>query len=329
MPFLVDSVAGAIASRGLIVHRLLHPVVCVERDEKGCLTSVGPLCDEAEKRESIMYLEIDRTDARGRQRLVGELHRVLADVRAAVFDWKALQAKMRADADAIDDAEGAALLNWFADGAMTLLGYHVEKPDESPADALGLFRIPGQPTDKGGCVGAMNYFAKGGSIPLVAKAERLSTVHRRVPLDLVVVPVREQGEVAGIGVHVGLWTSQALSTPAEEVPLLRRVLRELEEEFDFDPKGHSGKAVRHAFSSLPRDLLINLAKDSVKELVMTAMSLADRPRPTLLLVRSILKGHLFAFVWLPREELYRVRSRCPRFPAGRHAGPPPAGVGRP
>src|SRR3546814_20581102 len=88
MPFLVDSVAGAIASRGLIVHRLLHPVVCVERDEKGCLTSVGTLCDEAEKRESIMYLEIDHTDARGRQRLVGELHRGLDDVRAAGFDWK-------------------------------------------------------------------------------------------------------------------------------------------------------------------------------------------------------------------------------------------------
>ena len=33
------------------------------------------------------------------------------------------------------------------------------------------------------------------------------------------------------------------------------------------------------------------------------MSLADRPRPTLMLVRSILKGHLFAFVWLPRDEL--------------------------
>src|SRR4249919_669313 len=27
MPFLVDSVAGAIAARGLIIHRLLHPVV--------------------------------------------------------------------------------------------------------------------------------------------------------------------------------------------------------------------------------------------------------------------------------------------------------------
>ena len=32
MPFLVDSVAQAIAARGLIIHRLLHPVICVERD---------------------------------------------------------------------------------------------------------------------------------------------------------------------------------------------------------------------------------------------------------------------------------------------------------
>ena len=33
------------------------------------------------------------------------------------------------------------------------------------------------------------------------------------------------------------------------------------------------------------------------------MTLADRPQPILVLVRSILRGHLFAFVWLPREEL--------------------------
>ena len=32
MPFLVDSVANAVAARQLTIHRLLHPVVCVERD---------------------------------------------------------------------------------------------------------------------------------------------------------------------------------------------------------------------------------------------------------------------------------------------------------
>src|SRR3982750_4183792 len=40
---------------------------------------------------------------------------------------------------------------------------------------------------------------------------------------------------------------------------------------------------------------------------MMAMSLADRPRPALVQVRSILKGQLFSFVWLPREELTTAR----------------------
>jgi len=303
MPFLVDSVANTLAARNLTVHRLLHPVLCVTRDEDGLLAAVEPLCDEPERRESMMYLEVDRADARGRREIVTDLHRVLADVRAAVTDWRAMQARMRADADEAGNGEGAALLRWFADGAMTLLGYEIEHPDGQPTDTLGLFRIPGEPTDPGGALGAMRYFEAGGDVPLLAKAERRASVHRRVPLDLVVVPVREAGKVVAIGVHAGLWTSEALSSPVEEVPLLRRRLQQLESEFGFDPSGHSGKALRHAVTALPHDLLVSLSVEAVRELVTTAMSLADRPRPTLALVRSILAGNMFAFVWLPRDEL--------------------------
>jgi len=303
MPFLVDSIANAIAARHLTIHRLLHPVVCVDRDESGKLISVEQLCADKSRRESMMYIELDRADARGRRELRDELRAVLTDVRVAVRDWPKLQAQMRADAKTIEDPEGAALLNWFADGAMTLLGYEVERPGEEPSGALGIFSIPGAPTDKGGSVGAIRYFEQGGSVPLIAKAERKSTVHRRVPLDLVAVPIRVKGKITGIGVHAGLWTSQALILPTEEVPVLRRRLKELDKAFGFDPKGHSGKALRHAVASVPRDLLINLSAESGRELVTMAMSLADRPRPALLLVRSILKGHLFAFAWLPRDEL--------------------------
>jgi glutamate dehydrogenase len=307
MPFLVDSIANAIAARHLTIHRLLHPVVCVERDGEGRLLSVEQLCADKSRRESMMYIELDRADARGRRELRDELRAVLTDVRVAVRDWQKLQDQMRADAKTIEDPEGGALLNWFADGAMTLLGYEVERPGEEPSNALGIFSIPGAPTDKGGSVGAIRYFEKGGSVPLIAKAERKSTVHRRVPLDLVAVPIRENGKITGIGVHAGLWTSQALILPTEEVPVLRRRLKELDEAFGFDPRGHSGKALRHAIASVPRDLLINLSPESGRDLVTMAMSLADRPRPALLLVRSILKGHLFAFVWLPRDELNTTR----------------------
>ena len=306
MPFLVDSVANAIAARQLTIHRLLHPVVCVERDDSGELQRVEPLCGEKDRRESMMYLELDRADARGRQELAADLRRVLGDVRLAVRDWKALQGRMRADTSKAGP-EGAALLDWFADGGMTLLGYHVEKPYEAPTDSLGIFSIPGAPTDEGGCLGAMHYFEKGGAVPLMAKAERKSTVHRRVPLDLVVMPLKEGDKITGIGVHAGLWTSEALRVPPEKVPVLRTRLKQLDEDFGFDPKGHSGKALRHAVASLPRDLTIAIDYEALRELVMIAMSLADRPRPALIQVRSILKGQLFTFVWLPREELSTTR----------------------
>src|SRR6476469_504850 len=218
MPFLVDSVANAVAAKQLTIHRLLHPVVCVNRNSNGELESVEPLCGDKSRRESMMYLELDRADARGRQELATDLRRVLDDVRLAVRDWESLQRQMREDAAGIEDPEGAALLNWFADGAMTLLGYQVERPYEQPSSTLGIFSIPGAPTDEGGALGAMRYFEKGGDVPLMAKAERKSTVHRRVPLDLLVVPIRAGETITGIGVHAGLWTSEALRVPPEKVP---------------------------------------------------------------------------------------------------------------
>ena len=303
MPFLVDSIAGAIAGRGLIIHRLLHPVICVTRDDKGRLIEVEPRCDDKDRRESIMYIEVDRADAKIRAELVAELEQVLAHVRAAVTDWRTMQQTMHAQAETVADPEGRALLHWLADGAMTLLGYEVERPGEPPSHGLGVMRLSDDPTDEGGSEGAIRYFEQGGPEPLIAKADLRSPVHRRVPLDLIVVPLREEGRITGIGVHAGLWTSQALTVPIEEVPLLRRQLAELEKEFGFEPSGHNGKALRHALASLPRDLLVNLRPEEVKHLAATAISLADRPRPTLILVRSILKGHMFAFVWLPRDEL--------------------------
>ena len=63
-------------------------MICVTRGKGGELLSVEPLCDQTERRESVMYIELDRADARTRQDLVAELHQVLSDVRLAVQDWR-------------------------------------------------------------------------------------------------------------------------------------------------------------------------------------------------------------------------------------------------
>src|SRR3954453_558004 len=51
MPFLVDSVANAIAARQLTIHRLLHPVVCVDRRDDGELCELEPICTDKSRRE--------------------------------------------------------------------------------------------------------------------------------------------------------------------------------------------------------------------------------------------------------------------------------------
>ena len=109
MPFLVDSVAAVVTAHGLVIDRLLHPVASVSRDAAGSLTALG----KGALRESLIYLETDRADAKARAAIREELTRSLADVRDAVTDWPKMREAMRADAEALDDAEDAALLGWL------------------------------------------------------------------------------------------------------------------------------------------------------------------------------------------------------------------------
>jgi glutamate dehydrogenase len=303
MPFLVDSVAGAIAARDLAVHRLLHPIVNITRDARGRIVKVG----EGEP-ESIIYMELDRADARGRNEIVRHLKRVLADVRAAVTDWRAMLGRMKADADSLHerDSESAALLRFLADNNFTLLGHAYADADGRLRDALGILRNETALWDQDAGQAAVAHLADEQRTVLILKADRISPVHRRAPLDVVMVRQPD----GSLSVHTGLWTSEALRTSAQHVPVLRERLAKLDRELGFAPSSHAGKALAHVVSTLPHDLLISFDEKEVRTAAMAAMSLADRPRPKLLLLPGALRRHLYAFVWLPRDELSTARRKA-------------------
>ncbi|MDN4631956.1 NAD-glutamate dehydrogenase [Sphingomonas sp. PsM26] len=305
MPFLVDSIAATIGAHDVSIDRIIHPVLKITRDSDGALTQV----DDGNA-ESMIYIELERVDARERRDLVVELAKNLADVRAAVSDWQALEAAMSADIATLPEGEGNALLAWLLDRKMTLLGHETWWADASGENrALGIARNP-QPVPilaEASRRLAMQWFEDGGEAPLLLKSNLISGVHRHVPLDLALVPLRDGVRVAGLSIHAGLWTSAALLAAPEDVPVLRARLAELETKFGFDPKGHTGKALTHALVALPHDLVTGFTRESLENVALTAMSLADRPRPKLALVRSTLGRHLFAFVWLPRDDLTTAR----------------------
>ena len=304
MPFLVDSIAAAVTAQGLAIDRLLHPVIAVRRDANGQLSEVLAGDAAGEKRESMIYLETQRGDARARRRLEAEIVATLADVRAAVSDWPRMQEAMAADADACTDSEGAALLRWFKDGALTQLGHVIRRRDGGQEKALGICRKSGKTL-----LGPISYdraFAwfekhKGARAPLVVKSNLTSKVHRHTPLDLFLLPVFEDGRLAALSVHAGIWTSAALAAAPTQVPRMRAQLAELFARFGFSASGHAGKALVHAMTALPHDLLLSFSDADIERIATATMSLTDRPRPKLALVPAPLERHLFAFVWLPRD----------------------------
>jgi glutamate dehydrogenase len=305
MPFLVDSIASALAAHQIDIHRLLHPVLAVRRDGEGRLTAVLDGDASGERRESMIYIEGDRVDAKLRRALETDLTATLDDVRVAVEDWPRLQVALREAAQTLPDGEGAALLRWFLERHFTLLGARIEARDGSTSAGLGILRDgDGAPLWLDAVRdAAFRWFEEGGEAPLVLKSDRVATVHRRAPIDLLIVPVRSGGQVTGLSIHGGLWTSAALRSPSDKVPVLRARLAGIEGKYGFNPSGHAGKALRHALSALPHDVIVSFSPAILEGLALTAMSLADRPRPKLLLAPGPLQRHLFAFVWLPREAL--------------------------
>ncbi|MBB4614696.1 NAD-glutamate dehydrogenase [Novosphingobium taihuense] len=305
MPFLVDSITATITAQGLAIDRLVHPVVAVRRDAEGRLTEFPEGDASGERRESIVYLETERADARQRRSLILALEETLSDVRAAVADWPMMQSAMRDDAAVLADPEGAALLRWLADGMLTQLGSVTRLRDGTEERPLGICRASERSLLAASSFErAFRWFESGtGRAPLIVKANRIANVHRRVPLDLFIVPRVESGKVVALSVHAGVWTSAALAATPDRVPRLRTQLSGLMDKFGFAPNGHAGKALVHALTALPHDLLVSFAEDDLERVATAMMSLVDRPRPRLALVEAPLARHLFAFVWLPRDVL--------------------------
>jgi len=91
MPFLVDSVLGELAERGLDVRLVVHPVFAVARASDGGLVEFkgAHSADAGGLRESFIHIHVERIDdAARRAEIVDAIARALADVRAAVTDWR-------------------------------------------------------------------------------------------------------------------------------------------------------------------------------------------------------------------------------------------------
>ncbi|WP_439533202.1 NAD-glutamate dehydrogenase [Polymorphobacter sp.] len=301
-PFLVDSVAAAVTAAGIESVRLLHPVFDVRRHDDGRLLEVaeagpGPAA-AGWGRESLIYIELKRANAKARAELVESVRALLADIACVVADWQPMRAALLDAAQRLGDhsppvapeaaAEMRAFLAWLAADSLTLLGVRHWTIDASgtPArtdeGALGLLRDPDYRL--WGSQAAPDWRAAiAASEPVsVTRAGTVNRVHRRTQPDLIAIKGYDaQGRLVRLTCILGLLTSEALATSPRQVPLVRRKVAQVVEALGFVARSHNGKALAHVLENFPRQELFEASASQLEEMALGTLSLLDRPRPRL------------------------------------------------
>lgn len=330
MPFLVDSVTAGLNELGLTVHRVMHPVVRVVRDEEGRITDLAiPDTDPPEAlAESFMHLEVDEQgSAEALQRIEVTVRAILADVRAAVSDWKVMRDRLIATIAAlettkppVDDTdidEVVAFLKWIDTNQFTFLGYReyrFDRVDEQTGtnvvagSGLGILRnrdttvFEGLRRDFAVLPQEMQRFVTERSLLTVTKANRRSTVHRAVHLDTVIVKsFSNGGDVVGERLFAGLFTSSAYTESPRDIPFLRRKVGRVMERTGFEQAGHSAKALQHILDTYPRDELYQIGEDALFEIALGILHLRERQRTALFTRQDPFERFVSCLVYIPRD----------------------------
>ncbi len=327
MPFLVDSATAAINAGDRVVHLVIHPIVEAERDPNGRLRQIreldasGPR-DPPGLRELWMQIEITREpDPANLARLTQAMASVLADVRVAVGDWLPMRETLRALLDELSGppaapapqaelAETQDFLRWLDDDNFTFLGYReydFAGGVEPARPALGILRdrdypIFGGLRDLSSLPPDVQDFLRRRELLIVTKSNLRATVHRTAHMDAIGLRrFGAGGEVVGIRLFLGLFTSLAYSRSPRSIPLLRLKVRHIVARAGLSPTGHDGKALLHILDALPRDELFQGSEDQLFATAIGILNLQERQRIALFVRRDPLERFVSCLVYVPRE----------------------------
>lgn len=322
MPFLVDSVTMAVNRSGRIAHWIVHPLLVVERDERGelCRTISANAREPGQARtQSFILLECDRiVRAQERDALAAEIARVLGDVAAAVTDWAAMLARLQSVCDESDrdpspsegQREGVAFLRWLQEQHFTFLGardYTLSRVGDDirleavAQSGLGILRGDAQtpvsllPKD------ALEFF-ESDQLVMVTKAMTRATVHRPAWLDYLAVKRFDlNGQVVGESRFLGLYTSKAYAAPVTEIPQVRRCVAAVMSAAEVVPESHAAKSLQAILDAYPRDELMQVDTPTLIQHAIGILRLQERQRTRVFLRRDPFGRFTSALVFVPRD----------------------------
>ncbi len=326
MAFIVDSIVAEVNKNKYLIDVLIHPIFYARYDSKGALAEIF----EEEQKDTIpqshVHVQIrDILPEDALKELETGLYIALEDVYTANRDWRAMLLKLRETRDLLFVAKPrnstkemqqyCDFLEYLYEGSFTMLGYReyefIEKNGEIKSrtvkgSSLGLLHDDMRPAyiseTEEGLPRNLQETRKNLPPLSVSKTNRLSTVHRRVPMDAIAVKTYDaEGHVKGERLFLGLFTSVTYSRSVSDVPYLREKVEEVLALSKFIQGSHDRKGLRHILEKYPRDELFQIAPKDMLKIATNILRLQERQRIALFIRQDPFRRYISCLVYVPRD----------------------------
>lgn len=322
MAFLVDSIAATVIERKCLIELLVHPSLYVKKTDKGVLQEVSAQPETGLESQSHIRIHIHEMlsddDLKG---LEDDLLAAIEDVRVANRDWKTMLVRLKAARDELEFAkteksqatirEYCAFMDYLYNNNFTLLGY-----------AEYLFEDGGKKVKRSNALGVLSQDDRAHQIddetegfprnlqavkkalsPIsLSKTKILTSVHRRVPMDVVAVRTYDaEGNIIGEKLFLGLFTSVTYSRSVKDIPYVRLKIDKVMEMAGYTTGSHDSKALRHILEKYPRDELFQIDSKVLHQTCLHILRLQERQRIALFTRRDPFGSYISCMVYVPRD----------------------------
>ncbi|NLH81866.1 MAG: NAD-glutamate dehydrogenase, partial [Phyllobacteriaceae bacterium] len=304
-----------------------HPILSVGRDGEGRFLGLAEDGGAPSRRESLIHVHLTRLSGEAaRGALEAALEATLADVRAAVEDWKAMLKRLgelvvdyRWGTTPLEPRvreEALAFLEWLGADNFIFLGMREYRfvateggayVDPIGETGLGILRDPEVRVLKRGAeslnaANAIGAFARSPEPTMVTISNVRSRIHRRVHMDYVGVKLwGDDGRMTGELRILGLFTAGAYTGSVREIPMVREKVARVIEAVGLPAGSHSAHALLNVLETYPRSELMQIDAATLQSFALAILALGEHPRIRVLARKDPFDRFVSVLVFVPRD----------------------------
>ncbi len=307
-PWLVSSLQANLDREGHTVHRIIHPIIGVQRDDEGQWVGIQATAPH----ESLIHIEIDALPENNHANIRQLVDQLFDALKAIQHDRDVMHQQLDDIAAVLAGTEQADFVQWLAARQFACMGYAELEADSNFHTLNATLGI----LDQQACTSCWETIdllpdglnvAELGTVfsddPLVVcKSGRVSPIIRNEPADMILHACHDaSGKLTRLRCVVGLFISGLQSEAVSSIPWMReRVERVLIASAAHDDS-HDGKAIAATLRGLPRDMLMQTRSSELLTMASGIVALQERQQVRLFHSSDSLGRFCNCLVYIPRD----------------------------